>query len=141
MPAWWIVDQRVVELAFHAWDLDTSIGREAEIDPEVAQFMLPAIVENNLPLFHRTDSEPVGSWSLRATDIPNGQWQIQSDDGGARVTREPGSADVRIEGDSAGLARWLYGRVTLADLEKAGRAQVSGDTARVGRWREIFPSP
>jgi hypothetical protein len=141
MPAWWIVDQRVVELAFHTWDLETSIGRDTEIDARAAQFMLPAILENNLPLFHRHDPARAGSWSIHATDIDGGQWHIQSAESGARVSRESTPADVTIAGDSPVLVRWLYGRAELDELEQLGRVTVSGNRAHAIAWREAFPSP
>ena len=141
MPAWWIVDQRVVELAFHIWDFQTSIGRPAEIDASVAQFMLPAIVENNLRLFYRADVARTGSWSIHATDIESGQWHARVSESGAHISRDSGAAGATIEADSAGLIRWLYGRAELRDLQTAGRAVISGDMAIASAWRDVFPSP
>jgi uncharacterized protein (TIGR03083 family) len=141
MPAWWIVDQRVVELAFHIWDMETSIGRPNDIDGSVAQFMLPAIVENNLPLFYRSDAACAGSWLIRAQDVEQGQWHVRASEGGTHISRDTYAADVTIEGDSAALVRWLYGRAELPDLQTAGRAVIQGDTALAAAWREVFPSP
>jgi uncharacterized protein (TIGR03083 family) len=140
MPAWWVVDQRVVELAFHSWDMDTSIGREAEIDGRVAQFMLPAILENNLPLFHR--SSPAGrTWAIHAGEMDGGHWLIQSSEGAARISHEDGAAEVSISGDAAALVRWLYGRADIPALESAGRINLEGDPDGMAAWRETFPSP
>jgi uncharacterized protein (TIGR03083 family) len=141
MPASWIVDQRVVELAFHNWDLETSVGRESEIDNDVAQYILPAILENNLLLFRRSGVANPGSWSIHATGAPDATWLIRSSEDGATISRQADAADVAIKGDAAGLARWLYGRADLSELEAMGRVTVQGDRSRANSWRETFPSP
>jgi hypothetical protein len=76
-------------------------GREGDVTPRVnpdlvlrplspvAQFILPAILENNLPLFHRRDrrTRAPGLPALPLWRMDNGNWRITSSDSGARIGR------------------------------------------------------
>ena len=56
-PAWWFVDQRLSELAFHGWDLHVSLGTEREIPPAVGRFLLPTLLTRNLPTWSKATGE------------------------------------------------------------------------------------
>src|SRR5581483_1154624 len=49
----WYAQQRLAEIAFHQWDLLHSLGRDPVIDPAVASFLLPMLLESNLPRTYR----------------------------------------------------------------------------------------
>jgi uncharacterized protein (TIGR03083 family) len=140
-PLWWFVDQRLAELAFHNWDLDHSLGREREIDSDVARYLMPTIIERNVRAFHRPSPASYGHWVIRATDLENGSWLVEPDDGGVAITRKASEGDPVISSDSAGLIRWFYGRADLEQLEQAGRAAIEGARYRISAWKDMFPAP
>jgi uncharacterized protein (TIGR03083 family) len=140
-PAWWFADQRLSELAFHGWDLYHSLGREREIPAPVAQHLLPTLVERNVPTWHKGEEAGWPRFVVRATDIPDGSWQVIPAAPGATVTRIANDGDLVIEGPSSPLIRWVYGRASLEDLEKAGTVKLSGDRVLLGKWKALFQSP
>jgi uncharacterized protein (TIGR03083 family) len=140
-PAWWFADQRLSELAFHGWDLYHSLGREREIPAPVGQHLLPTLLERNVPTWHKTDEAGAPRYVVRATDIDDRSWQIVPAAPGATVTRGATDGDLTIEGPSSPLIRWLYGRVSLDDLEKVRTISITGDRALLGEWKALFPNP
>jgi uncharacterized protein (TIGR03083 family) len=140
-PGWWFADQRLSELAFHGWDLYHSLGREQEIPAAVSQHLLPTLLERNLPTWHKTDEAGSPRFVVRATDIPDGTWQVAPAAPGATVTHGSGDGELTIEGPSGPLIRWLYGRASLENLEQAGTVKLSGDRALLGQWKALFPNP
>jgi uncharacterized protein (TIGR03083 family) len=141
MTGWWTVDQRVVELAFHSWDMATSLGQDAEIDAEAAQFILPMVIEQNLPSFHRGRPATSGPWRITATDMADGTWTVVPSDGEVSIKREPGDAVIAVSGPSGTILRWLYGRANLDEAAQAGTVTIEGDRSLVPSWKEMFPNP
>jgi uncharacterized protein (TIGR03083 family) len=140
-PNWWFADQRLSELAFHGWDLYHSLGREQEIPPAVSQHLLPTLLERNVPTWHKSEAAGAPRFVVRATDIADGVWQVVPAAPGATVTRGAADGDLVIEGPSAPLIRWIYGRASLEDLERAGTVKLSGDRAQLAQWKALFTSP
>jgi uncharacterized protein (TIGR03083 family) len=140
-PAWWFADQRLSELAFHGWDLYHSLGREREISRAVGQHLLPALLERNVPTWHKTDEAGSPRYIVRATDIPDGSWQVAPAAPGATVIRGATQGDLVIEGPASPLIRWLYGRASLEDLERAGTVTIAGDRSLLAQWKTLFPNP
>ncbi|HEX3247078.1 MAG TPA: maleylpyruvate isomerase family mycothiol-dependent enzyme [Chloroflexota bacterium] len=140
-PAWWFADQRLSELAFHGWDLYFSLGREREIAPSVGQHLLPTLLERNVPTWHKTDETDSPRFGIRAVDVADGTWQVVPSAPGAIVDRGCTDGDVTIQGPSAPLIRWLYGRAELEQLERVGIASIAGDRGLLGQWKALFPAP
>ena len=42
-PGWRLVEQVVIEMLVHGWDLATATGRPTDLAPEVAEAVLPAV--------------------------------------------------------------------------------------------------
>ncbi|MFN0072122.1 MAG: maleylpyruvate isomerase family mycothiol-dependent enzyme [Chloroflexota bacterium] len=140
-PLWWFVDQRLAELAFHHWDLAHSLGRDREIDAEVAQHLFPTLIERNVKAFYRPVATNHAAWVIRANDLANGSWLVEPEVDGVTMTRKPAQGDSIIEGDAAALIRWFYGRASIDQLEQAGRVSVNGDRTGISSWHELFPAP
>jgi uncharacterized protein (TIGR03083 family) len=141
MPASWILTQRLVELSCHFWDMESSVGRPAEIDGDVARYILPAIVGTNLPMFYQRDKAASGRWAIVATDLPDGTWIVEAAEGSVSVRQARDAAPVEILADSPALVRWLYGRASAAGLQSEGRMRVAGDGTLLHRWDEAFRAP
>jgi uncharacterized protein (TIGR03086 family) len=54
VPAAWVIDQQVTELAVHAWDLATATGQPTDLDPRVGRRALEFLRANLRPE-HRGD--------------------------------------------------------------------------------------
>jgi hypothetical protein len=139
----WYAAHRLAEVAFHRWDLHHSLGRPADLDPSTATFLLPMLVEQNFPAIvarDRTGGE--GRFRLAVRGEAGPAWLLDFAPSAVTVTRDArASSPVTIEGDAAALGLLVYGRRSLAELERAGRLSVSGDREAAGRFNELFRGP
>lgn len=138
----WYAQQRLAEIAFHQWDLLHSLGRNPTIDPAVAGFILPMLLESNLPRIYGRGPKGEGRFRLVAQDAPDQRWLLTATPEGLQVQRgDSGPADVTITAPLGTLALLIYGRATLAEEEQRGRARVEGDRALADRFHTLFPGP
>ena len=138
----WFVEQRLSELAFHRRDLDLSLGREPDLDQATARFLLPMLVELNVPAIVRRDQTGgQGTYRLTVRDEPAATWRLEFAPGALTVTPGPGHADASFEADAAALGLLLYGRARWPELERAGRLTVAGDRAAADRFHDLFRGP
>jgi len=136
----WFVQQRLAELAFHLWDLRVSLGLGREFDEDTARWLLPMLVESNLPVLYALAPNPVGAFGLAVEGAPDLAWRLEA--GPERMTVQPGvTAPAVIAADAASLALLIYGRARLNELEREGRVRVTGDRAPVDRFWETFRGP
>lgn len=140
-PASWYIQHRLAEVAFHLWDLEGSLGRPAAFDPEAAAFLLPMLLESNLPRIYTSGPRGEGRFRLVADDLPNGSWLLTVTPDRLLVQRGAGDAEVTIAGTPAVLALLVYGRADLGGEEGAGRLRVEGDRALAERFNTIFRGP
>jgi predicted lipid carrier protein YhbT len=129
-------------MAFHRLDLEGSLGRETDLDPETARHLLPMLLELNVPaVVNRDKTGGDGTYVVAVAGDPEAVWQLQFKPGSLTVTRGVADGDVRFEGDTAALARLVYGRSRWPELEQAGRLTVTGDRAAAGRFHTLFKGP
>jgi uncharacterized protein (TIGR03083 family) len=133
----WYAGHRLAEIAFHAWDLQTSLGREPNFDEGVAKLLLPTLIESNVPRTYAAGlSQERGRgerFALCVENDPSLRWVVRIDPDDLRVTT--GEADAQITTDAATLALLVYGRATLDDTH------TEGDSAALERFPLIFPRP
>ncbi len=138
----WFAQQRLAEVAFHRWDLAASLGARAELDSATAGFLLPMLVEENLPVMMGHDwprARASFHFGIAGSDR---SWTAAASPGRLAITRgSTAPADVQVDGDAAALALLVYGRRTLAELRAEGRVSVKGDRAAVERFSEVFHGP
>ncbi|SRR5579884_295813 len=137
----WYAQQRAAEIAFHRWDLLHSLGREAPLDEALAAFLLPMLLESNLPRTYRRGPKGEGRFRLTVAGAPAQTWLLDASPEELRVERGGGDAEVTITAPAAVLALLVYGRASLAEEERAGQARVEGDRARAEQFHTIFPGP
>ncbi len=137
----WYAQQRAAEIAFHRWDLLRSLGREATLDESVATFLLPMLLESNLPRTYRRGPRGEGRFRLTVAGAPEQTWLLTASPEELRVERGAGEADVTITAPASLLALLIYGRANLAELERAGQARVEGNRERAAQFHTIFPGP
>jgi uncharacterized protein (TIGR03083 family) len=137
----WYAQHRLIEVAFHYWDFEHSLGREAMLDQEVASFLLPTIVESNLPRIYPSGPRGEGRFCLAVEGAPGSSWLLTASPAGLEVARGRDAADVTITATPAALALLVYGRANLAEEERRSQVRVEGDRALADRFRTIFPAP
>jgi uncharacterized protein (TIGR03083 family) len=136
----WYASHRLAEVAFHGWDLETSLGYSRPFPEEVARLLLPMLLESNVPRTYAAGlSEQRGRgerYLLRVQDDPSLTWQVTIDPEELRVSRGDGPAAVQVTASAAELALLVYGRAELRDFPA-----IDGDPAMVERFAHIFPRP
>lgn len=141
----WFVDQRLAEVAFHRLDLERSLGQAAELDQETARFLLPTLLELNVPaIVARDKTGGSGRYTLAVRDEPGAVWRLAFSPGALDVTTDPpapGETDAGFTADAAALALLIYGRATWPELERDGRLVVSGDRGAAERFHTLFRGP
>jgi uncharacterized protein (TIGR03083 family) len=138
----WFVDQRLAEMAVHRWDVQTTLGRPAELTAPTATHLLPMLIEVNLPAIQR-DGWPRDSARvrLRPDELAGESWLVEAKPGELRVQPgNDGAVDVELSGPAATMVLLLYQRRTSEQLERSG-LRASGDAGLAARWAEIFKGP
>jgi hypothetical protein len=120
-----------------------SLGRsDADLDQESARFLLPMLLELNVPaIVNRDKRGGDGTYVVRVKGEPDAAWRLAFRPGGLDVTPGAGDADATFEADPAAIARMMYGRDTWQDLHKVGRLAVSGDSEAANRFHSLFKGP
>ena len=140
-PARWYIQHRLAEVAFHAWDLRRSLGRPAVLDRDVATFLLPTLLESNLPRIYPSGPGGQGRFRLVVDGDAGASWLLDASPERLDVARGGGDVDVTITAPAETLALLVYGRANLAEEEQHGRARVEGDRALAERFHQIFRGP
>jgi uncharacterized protein (TIGR03083 family) len=139
----WFVDQRLAEVAYHRRDLELSLGQGADLDQETARFLLPTLVELNVPAIVRRDKTGgEGTYLLAVRGDPSAAWRLVFGPGSLEVTVGPATdVDATFEADAAALTLLMYTRKTWPELEQAGRLSVSGSREAAERFHSLFKGP
>jgi uncharacterized protein (TIGR03083 family) len=137
----WYVQHRLGEVAFHRWDVQRSLGRQAALDGEVAAFLLPMLLESNVPRIYPSGPRAEGRLRLTVEGARASSWLLSATPERLEVQRDGGRAELTITASPAVLALLVYGRANLFEQERRGRARLEGDRALAMRLRSIFPGP
>jgi uncharacterized protein (TIGR03083 family) len=152
----WYAAHRLAEIAFHAWDLRVSLGREPTLDDEVAGLLLPTLLESNVPRTYAAGlSKERGSgerYMLAVARDPTARWLVtigrdelvvsrSEGEGVVSGARGEGEGQLEISGAPSTLALLVYGRLELPSLVQSRRVDVKGETALIDRFAAIFPRP
>ena len=138
----WFIEMRLAEMAFHRADLHQSLGQSGELDQEAARFLLPMLLELNVPaIVARDKTGGEGTFALAVRGGPEAVWRLAFRPGGLDVTHGAGDADATFETDASAIARMMYGRVTWQELEREGRLTVSGSREAAERFHTLFRGP
>jgi hypothetical protein len=135
----------LAEVAFHAWDVQFSLGRDPKLDEQIAGLLLPTLLESNAPRIYAVGLTPQrGSgerYLLATADDPLARWLVRIDPDKLEARRGDAPADMTITGSAASLALLIYGRCELATLAQSGAVRLDGDLALADRFALIFPRP
>jgi hypothetical protein len=137
----WYAAHRLAEVAFHGWDLRTSLGQRPDFDAEIAALLLPTLLESNAPRTYAaglsTERGQGERYLLQVHDRPELTWLVTIDPEALTVARAAAPADATIAADAAALALLVYGRAAL----DADAFTVTGDKAVATRFEKVFPRP
>ncbi len=143
--AHWYAYHRLAEVAFHRWDVQRSLWREARFDDAVARLLLPTLLESNAPRTYAAGlSAERGSgerYLLAVDGDPTARWLVRVDPDRLDVTRGDGKADATIAGPAGQLALLVYGRTELEAARRHGAIRVEGDETVAARFPRLFPRP
>ena len=138
----WFIEMRLAEMAFHRADLHQSLGKDGELEHATARFLLPMLLEMNVPAIVARDKKSgAGTYALAVRGEPGAIWMLAFRPGGLDVTPGVGDADATFETDASAIARMMYGRVTWQELERDGRLAVSGSREAAERFHTLFTGP
>ena len=144
-PVRWYVTHRLAEVAFHAWDLQSSLGREARLDESVTTELLPTLLQTNVPRTYAaglTAERGRGErYGLGVAGDPSARWLVRIDPDELEVRRSDGPADLEITATAENLALLVYGRRELDPASPALAYRLDGDESLVGRFAVTFPRP
>jgi len=97
----WYATHRLAEVAFHGWDLRTSLGREPVFSVEVARLLLPTLIESNVPRTYAAGlSQERGSgerYALLVADHPEDAWLVTIGPAELQVSRGAEGAPERTQ--------------------------------------------
>lgn len=139
-PIWWFTAQRLVEVAFHRWDIAQSLGSETALSAPVASFVLPMLVEINLPPVYLRGPGGQARFRLEAIGEQRLAWTLAAEPGRLEVLAPEAASDVRISAEPSDLALLVYGRDHAA-LLRDGRLQVEGRPELLERVMSILAGP
>jgi uncharacterized protein (TIGR03083 family) len=141
----WYAAHRLAELAFHRWDLQTSLNQSPEFVEEVAELLLPILLESNAPRTYAAGlSKERGQgerYGLAATGKADLRWLVTISPDALTAEQGAGEADLTITASAATLALLIYGRYDLQAGAASSGVHVQGDTNLVERFARVFPRP
>ena len=135
-PVAWACSQRLVEVAFHHWDLGRSLGADAPLPGDVASQVLPFMLDPHGTNIMTKAAQGLAPVSFRLNSPTDGAaWRLTVGPEGRRVDADPGQpAEVTVEAEPGWLALALYGRVAAS----GPHFKVSGAADSVERFRAAF---
>ncbi len=132
----WFATVRLVELAFHHWDIRRSLGDTAPLDAGLAGYALAFMLDPQRPLPSVRDKSLAERRILiRASGGPS--WLLTAAPGMLKVSGGDGPADFTVEADSGWLALAMYGRVRISDPA----FHTSGASDAAGYFASAFGAP
>ena len=123
---WW-ARRQANETVIHRVDAELAAGAEIEpVEAELAADIAEELLE--LQRFSRVDPSVLahadGIWlHLHATDAEGAEWTI--DTASRTFTRAHMKSDVALRGPAFALARWLFGRQSIGELETFGNLEAA----------------
>ncbi len=135
----WYAQQRLAEVAFHRWDLLCSVGQPAALDEEIARFLLPMLVESNLPRIYARGPKGSARLALGVAEAPDLHWGLTATPEALEVRRGARETEATLVGPAAVLGLLIYGRARLDEEIAAERVRVEGDREAAERFLSLLP--
>jgi uncharacterized protein (TIGR03083 family) len=134
----WFCTQLLTEITFHRWDLERSLGGRAGLDDDIAEYLLPFLLDSHEPIIGMIRSEKPASFTLSTSSRA---WTLVTDASSTRVSEiAPGGLDAGehempvIAASPGWLDLAIYGRVHADNPEFT----VKGPSDTADRFASIF---
>lgn len=125
-PIRWFVVHRLGEVVVHRWDIGAAIGRPAPPDEDAAAFLVPTLLEVNLPVWYTRGPRGRGRLRLVVRERSPRAWLLDADGERLRAIWHGEGGAPRVDLGAPDLVLVLYGRLSLPELAAAGRLQAHG---------------
>jgi uncharacterized protein (TIGR03083 family) len=139
-PIRWFVVHRLGEVVVHRWDIGAAIGRPTPPAEDAAAFLVPTLLEVNLPVWYTRGPRGRGQVRLVVRERTPRAWLLDADGERLRAIWHGEGVVPRVDLSAPDLVLVLYGRLHLADLVAAGRVQAHGPDA-VERFASLLGPP
>jgi uncharacterized protein (TIGR03083 family) len=129
------------DVATHQWDLGQAVGRAQLPDPDILAGALPQMIEEVLPKTFLPDRSRglVCRYGIELTDLPEGQWVIDVNDGHMAVSRTPiSTARVKTITDAATFVLMSYGRLNPVGQMLRGKVKTRGNPLLGMKFGTLF---
>jgi uncharacterized protein (TIGR03083 family) len=125
-PIRWFVVHRLGEVVVHRWDIGAAIGRPTPPAEDAAVFLVPTLLEVNLPVWYTRGPRGRGQLRLVVRARTPHAWLLDADGERLRAIWHGEGVVPRVDLSAPDLVLVLYGRQRLADLAAGGRLQAHG---------------
>lgn len=142
----WYAAHRLAEVAFHGWDLETSLGQSPRFDQATARLLLPTLLESNVPRTYAAGlSAERGAgerYLLQVADAPDLAWLVTIGPDALEVERRADLPQLNdgvtlvVTAAASDLALLVYGRADLGSV-----ADLRGSRELAQRFDRVFPRP
>jgi uncharacterized protein (TIGR03083 family) len=133
----WFCTQLLTEVAFHRWDLGHALGESRPLDPALATYLLPFMLDPVQPLYAHLRAPTSTSFALLTDDDG---WSVDVTSEGMLVRRDRTLAPTQtiIRAEPGWLALAVYGRIRV----DASHFEVEGPAATADQFAAVFgPRP
>jgi uncharacterized protein (TIGR03083 family) len=129
------------DVATHQWDLGQAVGRPQLPDAAILADALPQMLEEVLPkTFLPNQARGLScTFGIRLTDIPDGQWVVDVDDGRIAVSRKSiAGARVKTITDAGTFVLLSYGRLNPIRQLLRGKVKSRGNPLLGMKFGSLF---
>ena len=129
------------DVATHLWDLGQAVGRPQPPDPAILAKALPQMLVEVLPKTFLPDRARglVCTYGIKLTDIPNGEWLADVNDGTISITRAPiAAAQVKTIADAGTFVLISYGRLSPLGQVLRGKVKSRGNPLLAMKFGTLF---
>jgi uncharacterized protein (TIGR03083 family) len=137
-PVGWFAHNRLSELAFHHWDIRTSLGQRGCLDNALAEHLLSFMLDPQQPIPSNLRSKDLAEQRILFKTPSGPAWLLTTSSKGLNVQpASAGSPDITVEADAGWLALALYGRARISEPA----FKVSGAPNAAGYFATAFGEP
>jgi uncharacterized protein (TIGR03083 family) len=133
---WW-ARRMAFEAVVHRFDTDAAQQQSFSVESDVAADGVDEYLDVFVASSRATHNAPSGpTVSFECSDRDDRWWLSLSEAGCRTVSRDPGTASVRVRASAQQLLLVLWGR---APMSNSAEVEISGDVEQLARWSEFVP--
>lgn len=114
-PVGWFAHNRLSELAYHHWDIRTSLGQRDPLDNSLAEHLLSYMLDPQRPIPSSLRSKDLAEQRILFKTPSGPAWLLTTSSNGLKIQAPSAGADITVEADAGWLALALYGRARVSE--------------------------